>query len=575
MTNDANLTAVLQQDSSVFQDLTNLPPQREQFDHIIPLKEGTNPINLRPYRYSIIQKNFIEEMVQEMLEQGIIRPSSSPFTAPIILVKKKDGRWRICIAYRSLNKATVKDKFPIPIIEELLDELHGTGYFANIDLKSGYHQIRVSPQVIYKTAFKTHLGHYEYVVVPFGLTNAPSTFQALMNHIFKPLLRKGVLDFFDDILIYSSSWSEHLSHLQMVMQLLKDNSLQANLKKCSFGVPEIHNLGHVISEKGIHTEEDKIQAISEWPIPTNLKQLRGFLGLTGYYRRFIQDYGKICKPLNDLLRKDDFKWNDEAQKALDALKVKMSIPTVLALPNFNKPFTIETDDSAQGMGVVLLQEGHPIAFLNKAFSPKNALLSAYERELLAVVFTVTKWQHYLIGLPFIIKTDQESLKYVLEHKISTPFQQKWLSKLAGFDYSVEYKSGKENIVADALSRTHGLQLLSMAVSSVDSQLMEELKSHWENDTQLSKLISELNRDPTSHPHYKWDKGILLRKGKPVVGSDTTIQNMILNWMHNSSQGGHSGIYATLKRAQNLFFWHRMKDTVIDFIKRCSVCQKYK
>lgn len=268
---DEALTSLLNQYGTIFKGPQGLPPQRKQFDHKIPLKEGTNAINLTPYRYSTVQKTVIEEMIQEMLDQGVIRPSSSPFAAPIVLVKKKDGGWRMCINYRSLNKATIKDKFPIPIIEELLDELYGSKYFSKIDLKSGYHQIRVNHDDIYKTAFKTHFGHYEYLVMPFGLTNAPSTFQSLMNYVFKPLLRKGVLVFFDDILVYSSSWEEHLTHLQLVLQIMKDNSLHANLKKCVFGMSEIHYLGHVISAQGVHTEQDKITSILQWSAPTNLK----------------------------------------------------------------------------------------------------------------------------------------------------------------------------------------------------------------------------------------------------------------------------------------------------------------
>ncbi|WOH15055.1 hypothetical protein DCAR_0934588 [Daucus carota subsp. sativus] len=227
------------------------------------------------------------------------------------------------------------------------------------------------------------------------------------------------------------------------------------------------------------------------------------------------------------------------------------------------------------MGAVLLQEGHPIAFLSKAFSPKNALLSAYERELLAVVFAVNKWQHYLMSLPFVIKTDQQSLKYVLEHKLSTPFQQKWLSKLAGFDYTVEYKSGKENVVADALSRTSGMQLFTMAVSSVSSQLLDELKLYWQKDVDIERLIQEVQQDPTSHPHYKWSDGVLLRKGKLMVGRADNVQQLVLNWMHSSSQGGHSGVYATMKRIKTLFYWPNMKKTVIEFVKKCSICQKCK
>lgn len=268
---DPDLQSILQDYSRVFHEPKELPPSRDHFDHKIPIKEGTNAINLRPYRYPALQKNVIEDMVQELLEQGIIRPSNSPFVAPIVLVKKKDGSWRMCVDYRNLNRATIKDKFPIPIIEEQLDELHGTQFFSKIDLKAGYHQVRMHPSDIHKTAFKTHFGHFEYLVMPFGLTNAPSTFQALMNSVFKPLLRRGVLVFFDDILIYSRSWSEHLLHLEAVLKLMQQHSLYANLKKCSFGVKEVHYLGHIISDKGVQTESEKIKAIKEWPAPKTVK----------------------------------------------------------------------------------------------------------------------------------------------------------------------------------------------------------------------------------------------------------------------------------------------------------------
>lgn len=481
----------------------------------------------------------------------------------------------MCVDYRGLNKSTIKDKFPIPIIEELLDELHGTQFFSKIDLKSGYHQIRMHPLDIHKTAFTTHFGHFEYLVMPFGLTNAPSTFQALMNHIFQPLLRKGVLVFFDDILIYSPDKSTHVQHLKRVLQILHDNSLKANFKKCSFGVGEVHYLGHVISKRGVETESEKIRAVLTWPVPTTLKQLRGFLGLTGYYRRFIQGYGQICRPLTQLLKIEVFKWNKEAQGAFELLKEKMTNPPVLALPNFHQPFCVETDASGTSMGAVLMQNSHPIAYISKSFSDRNALRSAYERELLAIVFAIKKWQHYLSVQSFVIRTDQKSLKYLLDHKLSTPFQQKWLSKLAGFDFSIEYKAGKENRAADALSRIPGSQLWAMTLSSIHSTLLEDLQKHWQEDSNLSGIIDELQQNEQSHPQYRWEQNKLTRKGKLVVGNNSVIKNTILQWMHSSSQGGHSGITATLKRIKEVFYWPKMKEAVTEFVRRCLTCQKCK
>ncbi|GKB92246.1 putative mitochondrial protein [Tanacetum coccineum] len=291
-----------------------LPPKRGH-DHKIPLKEGTQPINIRPYRHPPTQKDAIESMVKELLDSGVIRHSQSSFSSPVVMVKKKDGSWRMCIDYRQLNKQNVKDKFLIPLIEELIDELHGSIVFSKLDLRSGYHQIRMFDDDIAKTAFKIHEGHYESLVIPFGLTNAPSSFQALMNEVFRPFLRKFTLVFFDDILVYSTDMQSHVKHLIKVLLVMREQQLYAKASKCIFRAPQVEYLGHIISGKGISTYPNKIQAMVDWPVPTTLKQLRGFLRLIGYYRRFVKIYASMSMPLTALLKKNTFGWNDVAQLA--------------------------------------------------------------------------------------------------------------------------------------------------------------------------------------------------------------------------------------------------------------------
>jgi hypothetical protein len=349
-------------------------------------------------------------MVEEMLEPILIRPSQSSYYAPVVMVFKKDSSWRMCPYYRDLNNITIKDKFHIPVIGEFLDELHGAIYFTKLDLRSGYHQIRMKEEDIRKTTFRTHEGHYEFLVMPFGLTNATSTFQGLMNSIFKPFLQKLVLVFFDDILIYSKSWEDHVQHVDKVLQLLKEKQIYAKPSKCFFGVKQVEYLGHILSHDGAKVDPNKIKAMMDWPIPKTLKNLREFLGLTGYYRKFIWNYGRIEAPLTALTKKDAFSWTLEATKYFEQLKEVMCKAPVLTTPDFKKTFIVECDALGNGIGVVLMQEVRPLDFECRPLKGKDLHKPIYEKEMMEILHALKKWCPYLIGSHFKVKTDHDSLK---------------------------------------------------------------------------------------------------------------------------------------------------------------------
>ena len=395
--------------SDVFAEPTGLPPPRTR-DHSIVLQPGAPPVVVRPYRYQAAHKDKLEQQCAAMIAQGIVRRNDSAFSSPVLLVKKAYGSWRFCVDYRALNALTIKDAFPIPVVDELLDELRGAHFFTKLNLRSGYHQVWMRPEDIHKTAFRTHNGLYEFLVMSFGLCNAPATFQALMNDVMRAYLHRFVLVFINDILIYSSSWADHLRHLRVVLTLLRQHRLFVKRSKCSFGVDSVGYLGHIISTAGVAMEPAKVQAIHKWPQSRSACAVRGFLGLAGFYRKFVHNYGTIIAPLTALLKKEGFTWNDNTMAAFTALKTAVTSAPVLALPDFGKPFVVECNASTHDFGAFLIQEAHPIAFFSRPVAPRRRSLAAYERELIGLVMAVQHWRPYLWGRRFFVKTDHYSLK---------------------------------------------------------------------------------------------------------------------------------------------------------------------
>jgi hypothetical protein len=358
------------------------------------------------------------------------------------------------------------------VVDELLDELHGTRFFSKLDLCSGYHQVCMEPTDVEKTAFHTHHSHFEFLVMSFSLTNSPATFQALMNDILHDFIKVFVLVFFDDILIFNGSWSVHLQHIHAVLGHLQEHSLAVKRSKCSFGASTVAYLGHVITVEGVAMDADKVAAVRAW---LTLRIVRGFLGLMGYYRKFIRGYGDIAAPLTRLLKREPFQWSSVVTAAFDALKNALTSAPVLQILDFNKPFIVDCDASDSGFGAVLYQGIGPLAFFCHAITLHHTKLVAYERELIGLIEAVRHWWPYLWTRPFMVRTDHFSLKYLLDQRLSTIPQHAWVSKLFRHQFSVEFKPRRQNVVADALSRRHEDDVMVYTLSIPNFSLLDEFR----------------------------------------------------------------------------------------------------
>jgi hypothetical protein len=391
----------------------SLPPMRSVSQHI-DLIPGSSLPNKATYRLTPQENEEVKRQVQELQDKGLVRESLSPCAVPTVLSPKKDGGWRMCTDSRAINKITIRYRFPLPRMDDLMDCLSGANYFSKIDLKSGYHQIRMREGDEWKTSFKTNEGLYEWLVMPFGLTNAPSTFMRLMNEVLWEFIGKFVVVYLDDILIFSKTKAEHLRHLAIVMRRLQQEKLLINLKKCSFMQTELIYLGFVISANELKMDPEKVDVIRKWPSPRNVFEVRSFHGLASFYRKFIRNFSGISAAMMDTVKKrhKNFRWTAEAERSFNLLKRKITEQPVLVLPDFQKTFQVKCDASGYAVGGVLSQDDRPVAYYSEKLDDTKLKYSTYDKEFYAIIQALKKWRHYLIPKEFVLYSDNHALQFI-------------------------------------------------------------------------------------------------------------------------------------------------------------------
>ena len=533
----------------------------------------SRPLCCRPRKYSEEQMRIIDEEVDKMLTGGIIRPSQSPYASAVVLVKKKTGDWRFCIDYRPLNKITIRDEHPLPRIKDLLKAIKESRYFIALDLKAGYWQISMEEQDIPKTAFRTHRGLYEFVVMPFGLVNAPATFQRLMESLFGDYRWRGILTYLDDILLHAKTRDELNNLLYIVLNRLREANLTINLEKCEFLPPQLRYLGHIIDEHGMRPDIEKVQALKALNRPSDLGGVRRILGLFGYYRDFIRDYAKLTEPLVDCLRgKKKFSWNIQQETALENLKASLS-DVVLRIPLETDNFVLETDASGFAIGAILSVEKdgtlQPVEFASHMLSAAERKWPIREKEAYAIVWALKHFDEYLRGKKLKVYTDHQSLKWFLsatKGKLS-----RWAQCLSEYDLEVYYKKGNELVHVDAISRN------PEECDIIEDRMVLEV-NHMMQETlptiqQVKEWTHKNEKSLCEEPNVTMLNGLPWYRGVVYVPTEMRLQ--ILDFFHSSSIQNHPGVHKTLKKIKKLFDWPNIDIDVRDYIRGCLTCQRIK
>ena len=440
-------------------------PRRKPYDHAIDLEPGTSPAYSKIYPLAPAERDALAEFVEDNLRKGYIRPSKSPAAAPVFFVKKKDGTLRMVVDYRKLNEITVKNRYPLPLTMELVDALQKAKVFTTLDLRWGYHNVRIKEGDEWKAAFRTRQGHFEPTVMTFGLTNAPATFQHMMNDIFKDLIGVYVIIYLDDLLIFSEDESEHEEHVKEVLRRLRENDLFCKPEKCKFRQREVEYLGLRVSQGCVAMDPAKVQAVLDWPAPRKVKEVQAFIGFANFYRRFIQDFSRVIRPLTRLVKKGvAWTWGDDQQAAFDELKARFSSAPVLAMPDLTSPFVVEVYASYFATCAVLSQKVaddllHPVAFYSKSLNDAERNYEIHDKELLAIIRALDEWRHYLEGAEhkLDIVSDHKNLLYFSDARRLTRRQARWSLFLSRFDFAIRHRPGSLGGKPDALSRRVDLQ----------------------------------------------------------------------------------------------------------------------
>lgn len=591
-----------------------LPPKRV-VRQVIPLQDQSTVPNRPMFRYSPAEQEEMKRQVTALLKRGVLEVSSSPFGAPVLFVKKKSGELRMCVDYRALNKITVKNRYPLPRVDDLLDRLQGATVFSSLDLTSGYHQIRLSEEDVPKTAFRVPFGLFQYKVMPFGLTNAPGVFMAAMHDILQDL--PFCVVYLDDILIFSKNPDEHVQHVEAVLKRLQENQYFVKLSKCDFFKSEVQFLGHIVSAQGVKPDPKKVAVVKEWPQPSTVHEVRSFLGLANYFRKFIKDYSRIAAPLTNLTKGNISKakgkntkvnWTPQCQAAFDELKSALTSAPCLALPDFRLPFEVVcpqpmevvTDASDYALGAILMQNGRPVAFESHKLSSAEANYTTTEKELLAVVHALKIWRCYLEGSKFTVVTDHNPLTFFQTQPLLSRRQARWSEFLQMFNFDWEYRPGAGN-PADPLSRltTHG-QDCALAVI----QTRAKAKAQANDYVSTTEGPSASARMPScAGPAFPGDMWAQCAEG---YDSDVWFQNqsnlrklvyddglwwtdhnqlvvpdapeLRASWIqlaHAAPFAGHMGVTKTLELLQRYCWWPKMAQDVKNFIQKCDVCQRVK